>query len=585
MKFRKKIMISYIVLISISVIVLSVIYYFTSKDTVLDIARKNVLEIVSLNNVIMDEKLSKVEESTLHMIADCDLFQIFNDNDFNDDYQLLLADRKITQIMNNYLSVYPDIDSAQMYTSYYRFGQNANSGLPVHSMDSQLIRLANEGEGKLQWAPVRESQNGPLFAAVRKINLSCVSNGVIRKLPPEKERPILVLFFNKNTYRAIFEHSIPIEESSFLIVDPQGSIISHSDNDQLKNNKVGPWYGEIGADTSGTRYIDIQGSKKIVVFDRSQITGWTSVILIPNASLMNNILSTMKVSMFNLTLILCLLSFLFAYLFSAKITNPLNQLLRAISKVSHGNFNVKITDQRDDEFGHLINKFNDMNDRIKQLIEENYLVKIREKETEIMVLNIQLNPHFLHNTINTMHWLSLHGEKEKLSHMLISLSKMLHYTIDLREETTMLKQDLEWLDQYISIMNNRFEHKFEVHFHINPILMNYKVPKLIFQPFVENAIKHGFANMGHGGKIEIYGWLQESTVFFSVEDNGCGMTPDQISGIRHDNRHSFGINNVDKRIKLLYGDEFGVQIHSEPQRGTTILLTIPWTPDSSLISK
>lgn len=124
-------------------------------------------------------------------------------------------------------------------------------------------------------------------------------------------------------------------------------------------------------------------------------------------------------------------------------------------------------------------------------------------------------------------------------------------------------------------MTNRFEEKFSVEYYINPLLENYRVPKLFLQPFIENAIIHGFKKMERGGVIKIYGWIQEDNLYFSIEDNGCGMNAEKVRKIPHGDTHSVGIRNVDKRIKLLYGDEYGVQLESRPGVGTTVTIVIP----------
>ncbi|GJM69152.1 hypothetical protein HMSSN036_13680 [Paenibacillus macerans] len=195
---------------------------------------------------------------------------------------------------------------------------------------------------------------------------------------------------------------------------------------------------------------------------------------------------------FYLALFLLIFSLLLALMFANSITRPIHQLLRAIKKTGEGEFDTRVPVESYNEMGLLIHKFNQMNAKIKNLIEENYKVKLREKETQIMSLNIQLNPHFLYNTLNIMNWTALENDQKELSRMIVSLSAMLQYTSENSRDTGDLAEDLNWLRHYLFLTNERFEGKFTVTYDISPELYSYQVPKLFLQPFVENAIVHGF---------------------------------------------------------------------------------------------
>lgn len=243
--------------------------------------------------------------------------------------------------------------------------------------------------------------------------------------------------------------------------------------------------------------------------------------------------------------------------------------------MGEGKFSTKVQVNRNDEIGNLIKKFNEMDDKISTLIEENYISSIREKEAIIMSLNIQLNPHFLYNTLNIINWIAIENNEKEISKMIISLSSMLRYTAHNNEEISDFKKDLEWLKKYIYIMQNRFENKFNVFYEIDEDVEFYKVPKLFLQPFVENSIIHGFSMIDSGGSLKITGRLEGEMVYFSVEDNGRGMDNKRIKEVMETNTDNIGIRNVNNRIKLIYGDKYGVTIQSEINRGTRITINLP----------
>lgn len=167
--------------------------------------------------------------------------------------------------------------------------------------------------------------------------------------------------------------------------------------------------------------------------------------------------------------------------------------------VGGGDFQKQVDVETNDEFGILLQRFNKMNDRIRLLVIENYEIKLKEQEAEILALSMQMNPHFLYNTLNVMNWTAIENNQKELSKMLVSLSNMLHYTSRKDWSAVHLSEEIKWMNNYFYIMSVRFEDKFTVHYAIEPELYEYKMPRLLFQPFVENAIMHGFDQTEAGG--------------------------------------------------------------------------------------
>ena len=229
----------------------------------------------------------------------------------------------------------------------------------------------------------------------------------------------------------------------------------------------------------------------------------------------------------------------------------------------------------------MITKFNEMDDKIANLIDENYLTKIREREATIMSLNIQLNPHFLYNTLNVINWIAIENDQNEISKIIVSLSSMLQYTANNNEECCEFERDFEWLKRYIYIMQIRFEDRFDVKYNIDSKLMKYKVPKLFLQPFVENSIIHGFDSSEYKGVLEVNGYIDKDKVCFCVYDNGKGIEKEKIDYIIKENKERIGISNVNNRIKLIYGKKYGVKISSELNCGTYIYIYLPLVREES----
>jgi two-component system sensor histidine kinase YesM len=565
-------------------------YYWASMDFVSEFARQNIYSIVKQNNEMIDAELSRVTDSSLAMIADQDLFKEFLNVRQGDEYSMITMEKNITRIESKYFSEYNNIYSVHLITGYANFG--SSQIMPYAAFkNTKLYREAMTMDGGLAWIPSYDFADmfhsdylksasidyRHLFSAVRLLKLFQLDGTDMTPLEGRAELPVLVVNYQPDLYTNVFESSLPVKGASFFVTSKEGDIIAHSDKSKIASREMPEWLDDMARRGSGSIVISNGGKPMIVCFDTSRVTGWISGIVISPEELMSSFIPTIRSYTFYLAVILVAASLLFAFLFAESITKPVKKLLQAIKKAGEGDFETQIPVNNKSEMGYLISKFNQMSAKIKTLIEENYKVAIREKEVEIMALNIQLNPHFLYNTLNVINWMALENKQKEISRMLVSLSSMLQYTSQNQHDIGDFGADLEWLQSYIYIIDNRFEGKFTVTFEIEPELYKYKVPKLFLQPFVENAIIHGFSGIESGGEILIRGSIIEGERHFAVEDNGRGISRDKLREIAAGGQASIGIQNVNKRIKLIYGDGYGVRIDSREGQGTTAIIILPGT--------
>ncbi|QYR19497.1 sensor histidine kinase [Paenibacillus sp. sptzw28] len=588
--FRTKLLVSYMILIIVPLGIMGYKYYWASMDFVSEFARQNIHSIVKQNNEMIDAELSRITDSSLAMIADQDLFKEFLNARQGDEYRMITMEKNIRRIESKYFSEFNNIYSVHLITGYANFG--SSQVIPYAAFKStQLYREAMRMDGGLSWIPSYDFADmfhsdylksasidyRYLFSAVRLLKLFQLDGNDMTPLEGRAELPVLVVNYQPDLYLDVFENSLPVKGASFFVTSKEGDIIAHSDKNKIAARETPEWLDDMARRGSGSLVISSGGKPMIVCFDTSRVTGWISGIVISPEELMSSFIPTIRSYTFYLAVILVAASLLFAFLFAESITKPVKKLLQAIKKAGEGDFETKIPINNKSEMGYLISKFNQMSAKIKILIEENYKVAIREKEAEIMALNIQLNPHFLYNTLNVINWMALENKQKEISRMLISLSSMLQYTSQNQHDIGEFGADLEWLRNYIYIIDNRFEGKFTVAFEIEPELYKYKVPKLFLQPFVENAIIHGFSGIESGGEIRIRGWIEDGDRYFAVEDNGRGISSGKLREIAASGQDSIGIQNVNKRIKLIYGDGYGVRIDSLEGQGTIVIITLPGT--------
>ncbi|WP_068783313.1 sensor histidine kinase [Paenibacillus phocaensis] len=587
MKFRSRLLASYLILIALPLFALSLVYYRTSLHLITEQAQQNVYEIVKKSNEVMDTKLRKVEQGTLALFVDKDLNRIFNELDPSDSAQLLDADRQVSAILSKFFTQDEDVYAYQLWTSYYTFGTQRSlpQGDPTRS---QIYQAAKKSAGKIVWYPTYDFTSmfdqpwltsgdidyRYMFSATRQLNFSYVENSSLVGLNPNVERPILNISFKADMFRSLFDDSIP-SGSTYLVIDPQNHVVGSSDPAQITQTYGESWIRDLRQAGTGKRLMNINGEKRIVCFDQSAVTGWMSIVMTPESALVGPLVQTMRTSTLVLSVLLLVIAAGFAYIILGRITGPIHKLLAAMKSVGEGDFGTRVEVGTKDEFGFLLLRFNRMNHRIQMLVQENYEIQLKEKEAEIQALNMQMSPHFLYNTLNIMNWMAIESGQKELSKMLVALSNMLHYTSRKEWQAVNLSEEIEWMKSYFYIMMTRFENKFEVRYDMDPLLFEAKVPRLLFQPFIENAILHGFDQIESGGHITVSGRLEGEARIFEVADNGRGMSQEMIEQILYEKSTSVGIKNTIARIQMTYGEAYGVEIFSEPGQGTTVRIRLP----------
>lgn len=256
------------------------------------------------------------------------------------------------------------------------------------------------------------------------------------------------------------------------------------------------------------------------------------------------------------------------------ITFPLGQLSKSMTAVGQGDFTGRVDIAGNDEIGSLGRTYNDMAKNIETLIEKVYKMEISQKQAEIEFLKMQINPHFLYNTLDTISWMARSGGNNDISDMAVTLADLLRATIK-QDSFITIDEELKSVRNYLFIQEYRFGDKVEVFYQIDNLARDYIIPNFILQPLVENAITHGLEPKIGKGNLQIEIKMQEQGIFFCVSDDGVGMTPEEVRRTyeqceKDDARDSIGIKNVYRRLKIYYGAEGTLKIESDKDKGTKI---------------
>lgn len=541
---------------------------------------KNTYEILRENNAYFDRKLTDILDRAIKLTYDRDIFNVYNEVSGKTRYRVAHYDSMVNTVLVKYFNVRDnDIFSINLTTSYYSFGTRY---VPKEAfMTSDEYKRAVAAGGNPVWETeflASESAYENLFSCNMLLNLFYYTDGasgIKYVLSKNKERPVLTVNLKDSIFSDILSNSTPIPGSLFYVIGPNHQVVTTNDKEYLHTVSDYRWIDQIRQERNGSQKLVIQNMAMNLSYVTSDVTGWTVVVMIPQDKLMADVKSSMSKTMIVLFAALLFTASMLAVMLSLKIAKPMKNLHQAIEKTGEGSFGYKIPETGPLEFKLLTNRFNRMGEEIAHLIRENFEVKIHQKEAQIQLLNLQLNPHFLYNTLNLINCIAIEGGQAEISRLLVALSNILHYTADIKEMGD-LQEEMKWLEDYIFIMSCRYEGKLTYIRNIDPAIYAYPVPRLFLQPFVENSFIHGFENLEQDYILTISAWIEGNTRFYSVEDNGTGISPEKLAKLYHpNNAEGIGIRNVDSRIKLIYGDGYGAEITSVQGEGTKVVVLMP----------
>ncbi len=423
----------------------------------------------------------------------------------------------------------------------------------------------------------------------------------------EKEKNIKTITFARNVYDfeslqeviGILRVDIPeavfslildrvayTERSSVYLINGNGQIISQSSkadpsgisfvSDTLHANKAntfkeGVWNRET-----------IGNTEYLVGIQNVDDSDWYLSILIPYQDILGSQKKLMKQMLF-ITLLIAIFSLPLAFLVASSGTRRIRSLISQMKSVKQGNFNVGILHEGKDEIGELSRNFKTMISKVSQLLEEKYALGQEVKSMELKALQAQIHPHFLYNTLDLIYWKAKRIQEQGIYDLVQSLSRFYKLSLSKGEDIVTLRNEIEHIQAYIDIQNARFKNGIRLELDIPDELYACNMPKITLQPLVENSIIHGILETeSETGTIMIKGKIEDGKFTLEVIDDGVGISAEKLSAIfnlsSNDPFHGFGANNINKRIKLLYGEEYGLSYRKNNGPGVTVAILLPALP-------
>lgn len=325
---------------------------------------------------------------------------------------------------------------------------------------------------------------------------------------------------------------------------------------------------------------EINGSTDLTAYQWDKYNRWVATASISKSILFSDI--NRIVCMLSLLIIVCTLLAIFISAFVCRrFYAPMNQIVLRMNEVSIGNLSTKMPTYEEVDFYGVSEGFNRMTDAVQNLLSE---VRRREQEnTEIRLnaLQSQIKPHFLYNTLDCIHWMALAEGNMEVSRTVVALSKYYRLCLSRGDDLVPLSQELEHTNEYVTLQNILFDDIVSVEYAVDPALIHIMLPKITLQPLVENAIAHGIkAEDDRKGHIQICGEARRDCVLITVEDDGVGMTPEEMQHLNETihvivNDGSYGVKNVHQRIHIRYGDGYGLYYRPSASGGVRVELRLP----------
>ena len=338
----------------------------------------------------------------------------------------------------------------------------------------------------------------------------------------------------------------------------------------------------------GNEQETFQGKKRDVVVKSVGYTGWKLVGVTPEQGFSLNHLKTRLFMVFVAAFFLFLLALINSYI-SSRITAPIQELEKSVNALEEGALETEVYIGGSYEIQHLGRSIGDMAKRIQTLMEDIVAEHESKRKSEFDTLQSQINPHFLYNTLDIIVWMVENEQKQEAVKVVTALARFFRISLSRGKSIIPVKDELEHVRNYLMIQQMRFKNKFVYQIEAEPEVLSLASLKLMLQPLVENAIYHGMEFMDGDGEIVVKAWRQEGNLRFTIADNGLGMTTEQAAGLLTGRTHGssrrgsgIGVKNVNERIRLYFGEEYGLVIWSEPDEGTKVEICLPAVPFEKL---
>lgn len=584
LSIKKKLLLAFYIQIIIPMIFMGLLSYRNSAETIKRMSTNYARDLLQMIELRLDDFLSNLSVISQDLLYDKTIYNALTQKSINDPIMSYEIENEISNSMKKIILSRPEVQSIAIVGNdgkfFYADDNSSSDSIKNILPYDKVLDKARQYQGKVAW--YTDSSDG----VVNHIYLV----RIIYHRDTFKEIGLQAILVNRNFLKTVYDGLTRSMQNIIIISDNHDLIASR--NSDYGYFIDGSSFGKLQNERDSKIDYDINA---LVSYTTISETGWKIITYVPL-----NVLYRDAYTLRRNLILLCIVTVVILSAFNLSIAmgfiNPINRLVKGMKMVQKDNRIVYIDDERDDEIGFLNRTFNEMSREINHLVNWVYREQITRKEAELKALQSQINPHFLFNTLESINWMAQLNNVPEISEAVTDLSDLMEASIGREDRLITVEEEFKYSDKYISIIKRRFGNKIDFKKEILNGAGKVKIPRLLIQPLVENAVYHGIDRLRGKGEIMLRADIEDKRLVIVVMDTGPGIDSAELDALnrrlsmdndtyfknlRTKSRQSIGIENVNRRIKLFYGDNYGLKIESEKGKFTRIVVSIPVSSEST----
>lgn len=562
---KRRLFITYLLLSSLILMLTSVFFYTASKKVLIKRAALSSQQQLSLITSNLGEKIDNISNYAITLSINSNIADVLKENPTVPENTLehFLVNSELTdqaqRIIGLHKNIYAwdilDTENHWFHSSTTETDQ-LDSILGPEVLDSLQTNLAFQFLGPFQIS------GEPTFVALKSIT----------NIDNTKYLGALVLLIRETNISSAFRDLPDSSSRDFYITDENGQILSSSSSGGIYKDFSS--YTKISSENYKTltetdrQFFSVDGTDTLFICKSYPDLNWNVINLIPLESLTLDHMVILH-NILLISIVVFILSVFFSILCTGTVTAPIQKLVEKMKSASAGKLNISASYSSNDELAVLYNQFNLMMQKIQTLLNDIYEEQNAKQKMEIRLLQSQINPHFLYNTLDSLYFVAIMHGDDQMAEMVEALSDNFKLALNNGSKYIKVADSVKWMQGYMKLQNMRYNNRFELFVDIRREILQRETITFIFQPFIENAMYHGLEPKIGKGKISLRGWQEQNNMIFTIEDDGVGI--DDMSRLEN----GYGVRNVIERIKLNYGEKYGVTFESSPGNGTKVTIVVP----------
>lgn len=576
LRIKNKMLFAFLPLIIIPIVIIGFSSYFIYQDNVV----KNTIQDRMNSSYLIKQRIDNIFENTegcANMIT-FDLNNIVGKIKEDNTVEVSDVERKylIENKLNFSLLIFKDVAQAIFVDNKQRV-YTANDKVISNSSSEQIIAYTHQLEetsGYSRWFNMTRFT----FDNTEETSTILPVGRKVVEINTGETLGYLLLFVNENSISSLFKQVKELKTSDFFLVDDNNIIISSTRQDRIfktfENPNINQWIGNKVAEGN----VKLVNRTKIIYTKVPVNQGKWLIVYQVNLEELTQDYKLLQ----NIHIILMLFSAAFTVIVALKlskmIVEPIQRLIKTMDGIEGNQYNEPLYVNSKDEVGELTYTYNKMIERISQLIKEVEEEQKTKRKYELSLLQQQIKPHFLYNTLDVVYTLADLGRIKEAKKSVKALADFYRISLSSGKEIITIKEEVDMIRSYLYIQHLRYKDVFDYQINFTRDIMQYSILKLTIQPLVENAIYHGLKNKTTIGCLEINGFIRDDILCIEVKDDGLGMSKECLEKVLNESNndnHKFGLYSINHRIKLFFGEQYGLCIESKENQETTVTIRIP----------